>query len=247
MRKGRIAQSHLAKTSSKIAKANTHLLDLLRRDAWFGSLPLPLVEIILRQSTMRDFPDGARIYAVGDAPDGLYGIACGSVRMMHYTPSGDYSIYYVNQSPVWFGELSEFDGEPRIQDVTANGAVSLLHLPHHAFQRIISNEPRYCFEFARLMAWHVRAVFQTLAQVNTLPVANRVAQTLLRMRNVSASPGKENDAVRLSQDALAAIIGASRQTISKLVRRWEKDNIVKIGYRKISIIDRAALNRVATG
>jgi CRP-like cAMP-binding protein len=247
MHKGRSIPPRTTKAAPETGDANADLMSLLRRDTWFGSLPPPLANIILQQSTLRNFPDGARIYAAGDAPDGIYGIISGSVRMMHHSVTGDYSIYYVNQPPVWFGELSEFDGEPRIQDVTANGNASLLHLPHHAFQRIISDEPRYCFEFARLMAWHVRAVFQTLAQVNASPIANRVAQALLRMQNVPAGPGKEHDALRLSQDALAAIIGVSRQTINKVVRQWEKDHIVEIRYRKISIIDRVALNRVASG
>lgn len=45
---------------------------------------------------MRNFPDGARIYAAGDAPGGLYAVVRGSVEMMHHAPTGDYSIYYVN-------------------------------------------------------------------------------------------------------------------------------------------------------
>jgi len=53
---------------------NADLIGLLRRDPWFGSLPLWLAEIILQQSGMRNFPDGARIYAAGDAPGGLYAV-----------------------------------------------------------------------------------------------------------------------------------------------------------------------------
>jgi CRP/FNR family cyclic AMP-dependent transcriptional regulator len=246
VRESRTCPSRAAKAPSEISTTNADLIGLLRRDAWFGSLPPRLAEIILQQSVMRNFPDGARIYTAGDAPSGIYGVVHGSVRMTHHAATGDYSIYYVNQPPVWFGELSEFDGEPRMQDATANGDVSLFHLPHHAFHRIINVEPRYCFDFARLMAAHMRAVFQTLAQVNTLTVASRVAQTLLRMQNVSAGLGRENDVPRLSQDALAAIIGVSRQTINKLVRQWERNGIVEIRYRKIWIVDQAALHRLAS-
>ena len=51
--------------------------------------------------------------------------------------------------------------------------------------------------------------------------------------------------ITLSQEAIATLLGASRQTVNQAVRRLRERHAVATGYRRITVVDATALERVA--
>jgi CRP-like cAMP-binding protein len=225
--------------------ARDDVLATLRADEWFAALPPELAAGILRNAALVQRRDGEIIFATGDPADGIYAVLAGSVRMVHMTREGLCAIYYFVQAPSWFGELSELDGGPRVQDAVAVGPVHLLHLSHVRFRALVDREPRFWAHFAALMAGHARGVIGALAAMTTQPAAVRIARHLVAIhRNAERVPWSRSRPA-LTQEALAAMAGVSRQTVSGIVKQWERDGIVRLSYRTIEIADFGKLNRIA--
>src|SRR5688572_23241861 len=86
---------------------------LLRTGIWFSGLPERLADALLAAGTLRDLTPGERLFSRGDAPDGLYAIVDGAIRVSGVSESGKEAVLTLLESPQWFGEVSVFDGQPR--------------------------------------------------------------------------------------------------------------------------------------
>lgn len=212
--------------------------DLLMTDPWFQALPSELIRLILENSTIRDVADGTFIFAAEDQPTGQFAILEGEVRLCLNTRNGKHVIFPIFRAGAWFGHLSVLDGQPRFQDAIASGPTRLLFFSKAAFNRIINDDPRYALDFAKLVCRHIRVTMSLLAEAQTASLRGRLAHTLL---NLAVNPAQKQ---RISQEALAAMMGASRQTINRILKRWEQDNLVAVHYGQVLVCDRVALSRL---
>ena len=225
------------------AMAVTGLMQLLDRDAWFAALPCGLREEMVRSSVVRRLNHGDPGYAIDGPPDGLHTVLQGALYCVRFAPNGKIVMCLILRPPEWFGALSEFDGTGCAMTATAYGPTMTLHLPHRSFQRLVTDEPRHYLHFARLLARQLQRAVGALASTKSVPLRSRVAYALLEL--VESLPCSENPATPISQDTIAAMVGVSRQTISKIVNAWSRDGVLKIRYRAIEVRDRAALQRIS--
>lgn len=68
----------------------------------------------------------------------------------------------------------------------------------------------------------------------------RLAGEILRQRRLANS-----EQIRISHQALADILGTYRETISAILRDFKRENWVELGYRRITILNPAALGEMA--
>ena len=181
---------------------------------------------------------------MNDAPSGIYGLLSGGVRLSQYTPSGKHILYSTFSPGTWFGVISEFDGLPRPHNAIAVEPTRLLQISSSAFRELISRDWRYCFDMARSVVALFRNTLELLSEMRTLPYPARVAQTLLAMSDHEVAAGGAGGDPRVTQDDLAAMVGVTRQTISRLLTDWEDDGIVERGYGRIRLCDASRLARI---
>lgn len=226
--------------AARQALARTDLLLRLRKDPWFASLSDALCQALVDRSVIVRYAGGEPIYLAGDISDGMYGIVQGAVQMQHLTSGGYYGMYYVKRAPSWFGELDEFDERPRAQNAIAVGPVKVLHLSHAAFQAIVTRQPAFWRDFASLLGGHVRELFDRVEAMATSPARVRLAQSLLTTHveaQRAGADGANDQSTTISQESLAAMVGISRQTASKILKRFEKQRLVRLSYRSIQLLD----------
>lgn len=213
---------------------------LVDADRWFGALPPARRTLLLDHAQIRAVPAGTRLYAVGDPPDGLWAVLAGQVRLMGYPADGVEQLALIVGPGTWFGELSTLDGGPRPHDAIAFGAARVLHVPMEAFGRAAAATPELYRDLGLLACAHQRATLAFLAQNTAQPIAVRLARTL-----AGAARAAGEGPLRIRQAEIAAMIGVSRQTLNKELRRLEDAGLVKLGYAEIAVLDIAALRAVA--
>src|SRR5690349_2713154 len=86
---------------------------LLRTGRWFHALPEAMQDALLAAAVVRPLPAGTTLFSRGDAPDGLYAIVDGALRISGVTDSGKEAVLTRIEPPAFFGEVSVFDGLPR--------------------------------------------------------------------------------------------------------------------------------------
>jgi CRP-like cAMP-binding protein len=87
----------------------------------------------------------------------------------------------------------------------------------------------------------LRQVEDRLEEVAYKKLPQRLAKLLLDMSN-----GKDQSTIRTSHQYLADSLGTYRETVSTILRTFKADGMVELGYRRINVLDAAALQALAT-
>lgn len=214
---------------------------VLLRHNWFGGLPKPLMEIVLDKSIQCEVAAGSLIYATGDEANGLFAVLSGEVRLVGNTPDGKSILYRRLRPGGWFGHLAVLDQQPRFQDAIAVMPTRLLHLTPSGFGAILDADPRYVVHFYHLVCRDIRIAMSMLAEMKASALPQRVAQVLLEM----SSDGGGTEKPRMTQEAIAAMVGTSRQTVNRVLRRWVGKNVIEIEYGRVIVRNQGTLALIA--
>lgn len=217
----------------------------LSRDPWFASLRPEMVDQMLSLAVERRYRPGQVVYSINAPPSGMFGVLSGNVRLSEYTRDGKLILAGAFSAGVWFGVISEFDGQPRPHTATAVQHSRVLHLSSAAVRELMSTDWRNCFDLGRCVAALYRRTLHSLSNLRTFDYPARVAQSLLAMSDYEIVIRSSDADPRVTQDDLAAAVGVTRQTIHKLLTEWEEQGIIERGYGRIRLINQRALSRIA--
>jgi len=122
--------------------------------------------------------------------------------------------------------------------VQIEGSASKMSRP--AFTQAMESIP----SFRKLMYAYVQAFLeQVMASVacnGAHSLKQRLARWLLMMRDRS-----DDDALPITQDLLAEMLGVQRPTITNVAKELERDGLIKRGRRQVTILDRKRLTKAS--
>ncbi|MDE1145503.1 MAG: Crp/Fnr family transcriptional regulator [Azospirillaceae bacterium] len=217
---------------------------VLEGRGWLAEQPADLRAEILARGRLRGYADGQAVYRGGDAPDGLYALVTGRMRLATVQEDGREVVILHAGPGHWFGEVSMVDGLPRSQTAVAKGDSLVLHLPAQAFAAIVEADPRRWANFAGILSRHLRQATHYLGEVLAQPTPRRTARLLAllcRLEDAGGGPCL----LPLSQEDLAGMLGLSRQTTNRALARLEKAGLLRRGYGGITVLEPASLDRFA--
>jgi CRP/FNR family cyclic AMP-dependent transcriptional regulator len=222
------------------------VLALLRADPWFGSVPPDFEEALLSLATPRRLLNGEHLFFRGDAPDGLYAMLEGTLRVSGVTEAGKEAILSLVDAPSWFGEIALFDRLPRTHNAVAEGVVRVLHVPQSALLDLLARAPHYWRELGVLMALRLRLTFISMEDLALLPAEARLARRLVWLVEASAlTPAEGPCVVPISQSQLGLMLSLSRQTTNQVLQALQDQNVLRVAYGRIEVLDRARLMALA--
>lgn len=211
-------------------------LGILESDRWFRGVPADRRSRLLERGNVVTLASGARVYEIGAPPDGLWAVLEGQVRLVGYPAIGMESLALVLTPGTWFGELSTLDGGARPHDAVAFGPVRVLHVPLRAFEQLAAEHPLLYRDLGLLVCAHQRRSIAYMAQSMGQPVDVRLARTL-----AAAARQSPDGAIRLRQEDVAAMIGLSRQSTNKALKRLEAQGLLALSYGEMRVLDLPAL------
>jgi len=216
--------------------------------SWFSKLSLPLRNDILSRSSVRRLADGAMLSARGQPADEWCGVAKGAVRVSSVSLSGkEITLTYVEPG-VWFGDISLFDGLPRTHDANAHGATTLLVVRKPDFKELLAKHVELYDALLRLNCRRLRLMFDVVEDLNTRPLAARLAkQIVLLARSYGVHDGEEiRIGLQLAQEDLAQMLGASRQRVNQELKGFERDGAVRIEPTRLVVLSKEKLLAIAS-
>jgi CRP/FNR family transcriptional regulator, cyclic AMP receptor protein len=206
---------------------------------WFAALPLAERRTVIAACERVRLAPGEMLFRQGDdvpADSGaFYGVVSGSLKASSLREDGKEAILVVLEAGNWFGEISLIDRQPRTHDATALGETQVLALPRPAFDRLMKR-PAFALAVCRMLAARVRSLYGMVEDATLRSTRARVARRLLLLARGDATQASETRrTVPVSQEALAMMLGVSRQTLSKELQALAKEGVVELGYGRIAI------------
>lgn len=231
---------------------NTPVLTLDERfniesGSWFSKLSPALRQAILARATLRRLADGATLSARGTPAQEWVGVAKGAVRVSSVSLSGKQVTLTYVEPGTWFGDIALFDGLPRTHDASAHGETTLLIVRKSDFKELLSQHVELYDALLRLNCRRLRLMFDQIEDLNTRPLAARLAkQVLLLARAYGIEQGDEiRIGLQLAQEDLAQLLGASRQRVNQELKGFERDGAVRIEPTRLVVLSKDKLLAIA--
>lgn len=220
--------------------------ELLLSGRWFQGLSAGFSERLLREGVVRDLPADGRVFSRGDAPDGLYAVLDGSIRIGGVGESGKEAVLAVVEAPQWFGEIAVFDGLPRTHDASASASATVAHVSTPALDAMLAEHPAWWRELGLLVTTKLRLAFVVMEDMALLPLLPRVARRLALMADAHGElSDRSRRVLRAPQELLAAMVSASRQTTNQVLKELEARGLVRVSYGEVEILDLPGLRAAA--
>jgi CRP/FNR family transcriptional regulator, cyclic AMP receptor protein len=185
--------------------------------AWLPGLSPDLTPIISARARRRVFQQGETVFHKGDPGVSMFLILDGQVKIVLPSDEGEEALVGVLDAGECFGELSMIDGAPRSATVVAAVATETLMIQREDFLQAVATHPRLALDLLRILAGRLRATDEVVADVAFLDVPARLAKRLLELARDYGTTGPDGTTIglRLTQSELAAMVGATRESVNK--------------------------------
>jgi len=212
-------------------------------------LPNDVRTAFLRQVRVRRHDTGDVIYGQGDAGEEMFRLVSGSVRLSVARADGRELLYLLFKPGDCFGTSSCVDREPRPQTAEAASAVDVQVLSRAAFDRLRHDYREFDDALLRLMTRHMRLLSGFFADAHLTTLSARIASRIVANSRSFGVPGEAGTgfSVHLSQSDFALMVGASRQSVNKVLQRFQEDGLIVIEYGALVVrdLDRLQLRAAA--
>ncbi len=195
---------------------------------------------------MRPYKRSEVIFRKDDPGTHLYLILDGAVKISLPGEFGQEALVAIMRPGDFFGELALFDRSPRSAGATALEDTRAALLAGEDFLAFLERHPSAVRVVLETLARTIRRLSDRVEHLTFLDVPSRVAKYLLDLSQAAAkqpvaagaraaaSPPLE---VSLTQDELAAFVGASRVSVNRVLGDLERREIVSVKRRRIAILD----------
>lgn len=221
--------------------------DILARAGIFQGVNPQAVDTLIKQMEGVRFPRGATIFEEGEPGDRLYIITSGKVKLARHASDGRENLLTVMGPSDMFGELSIFDPGPRTSSAVCVTEVQGATMDSTMLRGWVDAHPEIAQQLLRVLARRLRRTNNSLADLIFTDVPGRVAKTLLQLANRFGS--QEGGALRvnhdLTQEEIAQLVGASRETVNKALATFAHRGWIRLEGKSVLIVDTEHLARRA--
>ncbi|HVT20587.1 MAG TPA: Crp/Fnr family transcriptional regulator [Mycobacteriales bacterium] len=213
----------------------------------FAALDAESAETLEKVLTSRTVPRGHVVFKEGDPGDRLFIVLDGKIKIYRASADGRENLIALLGTGEMFGELSLFDPGPRTASVAAVTDATLASLDHDDLRPLLLERPGVGVELLRALAQRLRRTNDAMADLVFTDVPGRVAKALLDLAAKFGVPEAEGKRVRhdLTQEELAQLVGASRETVNKALSEFAHRGWLRIEGRSVLLLDEERLVRRA--
>ena len=222
--------------------------DVLRQAPLFSALDDEAATALRASMTETRLRRGDVLFHEGDSGDRLYIVADGKVKLGRTSSDGRENLLAILGPGQMFGELSLFDPGPRSATVTAVTDADLrLALPRRPAALARGSPRSVARGLLTQLAGRLRKANDVVADLVFSDVPGRVAKALLDLADRFGRTADDGVHVHhdLTQEELAQLVGASRETVNKALADFASRGWLRLEPRSVVIMDVERLSRRA--
>lgn len=176
--------------------------------------------------------------------DAVYGVAHGALKLYRNRLIGKEFLVRLVEAGDVFGRISATSDEFVIQAISAT---RVLRIPRASFVGLLQRRPELALEVVQLVEEQNRHLVRRLEALAFKDVHTRVAETLLELAAEHGQVCGHGFAVdiRLNQQDLADLVGASRQMVNRVLGDLSRRLLIQKMGRVICILHLERLRRYA--
>ena len=218
--------------------------DALKRVWLFSELADAEIDRVRALARPQRYPARHTIVSQGDESADLFLIIDGRLRVSSCNANGDEVVLAIMGPGEVFGEMALLDGAPRSATVSTLDACQLLVIEAGAFHALLRQMPTLAQSLMKVMARRIRTLSDRTQDVALLDVESHLAKVVLALASRfgdNSRSGQTAITLKLSQQELASMVGATRELVNRRLRAWVERGIVELVSGSLVIKQRQAL------
>ena len=217
---------------------------LFETHTFFGQLGPADRDALMAHARLEHYPAGQEIFAKGSPGRSMVAVVRGTVRISSASSGGKEIVLAIVHAGEIFGELALLDGGERSADASAMSDCDLLVIDHRDLVPFLERRSDVCLLLLKLLCQRLRRTNSYVEEALFEQLEHRIAKALLRLaEDLGTCEGPVS--LHLSQQELAQMIGATRESVNKQLHVWQRLGMVELGKRLIVLRDPAALEDMA--
>jgi CRP-like cAMP-binding protein len=181
----------------------------------------------------------------GDSGGALFFILSGYLKAVRQGADGNEVLLSVMGPREVMGELSVLDGHPRSATVVTLESAELAVVEREPLLTLVQQSPSLALGLIAVLTQRLRNLSKRCEDISLLDIPARLAETLLALadRHGERSGRDVRIPVKLSQQDLGNMVGATRESVNKQLRQWTQDGILRQEEGRVVISDLGALRQ----
>jgi CRP/FNR family cyclic AMP-dependent transcriptional regulator len=218
----------------------------MRQERFFCNLSPRAVQSLAAISSSATYPKGAVLFVEGQEPRGIFVICNGRVKLTASSAEGKSLITRIAEAGEVVGLPGSISGKPYELTAEALEPIQANFIPREVFLQFLRDNGEAALKVAELLSdiYH-----STHREIRYLGLSGSAAQKLARfLLDFTGSQAAENGTIRatltLTHEEIAEMIGASRETVTRLFGSFKKRNLIEVHGSTLVVKSRSALQVV---
>lgn len=197
--------------------------------------------------TANHFSKGDIIYRQGDSSTMLRVVVAGNVKLVAYTLDGESVLLDMLQPGDFFGNPTAASKDIYNETAEAQTFACILSIRHNDFREVMKRCPSVAMSVLDITTERLRKSRQRIRHLSTLPVTKRIAHILITLAGKFGEKHRHGLLIQLplSRKDLADMAGTSAATASRIMSRFQEDNLITSGRQWVAIKDKPELLRIS--
>ncbi|CBN57836.1 Crp/Fnr family transcriptional regulator [Kamptonema animale CS-326] len=225
------------------SQSNVH--QLMLSTAFFSGLPETVTDRATVHIVTRSHPANQVILLENDWGSSVYFILDGWVKIRTYNLDGKEVTLNILGKGELFGEMAALEEAPRSTDVITLAPTLIGNMPAQDFVQLIHSEPLAGIRLAQLMGRRLRQVNRRL-RLRESDSTSRVADILLFLAEGQGKSSLQGgtEIPNLPHRELSSLSGLARETVTRVLSKLEKKQLIRRDKDVLCIPDMHALERL---
>jgi len=210
-------------------------INFLRNVSIFEELPERDLEKIAKLGTRKVFSKGNVILMEDEIGSALFIIINGKVKVSRLDETGREVILSILGPGEVFGEMSLLDGLKRSATVSALTDTEVLIIYRDDFLNLLNKHPQIAISLLRELTQRLRKADMQIKSLSLKDAEGRIGCVLIMLADDLGKMYKGHVIVEglPTQQDLANMAGTSRETVSRILSKFEKNGLIKIEGKKL--------------
>jgi CRP/FNR family cyclic AMP-dependent transcriptional regulator len=222
-------------------------LELLANVALFSDFSVKQLEAVSLVTRRKNLQRRDELFHKDDEGGEIYVVASGKLKALTTSTEGDDVVFSILGPGEVFGEVALLGATPRTATVSAIEDCQLLVIDRRDFMSFLRTNPEVSVKLLSVLAIRLKRVSELVEDTLFLNLPMRLAKKLVSLSR--AYGGEVADGIRidlrLSQEEWGDLVGTTRESINKQVRKWTESEIIRVDDGYVVILKPVELEKLA--
>jgi CRP-like cAMP-binding protein len=220
----------------------SNLRDFLRTVTVFSELDDSTLASVVSVCHVKKVEKGQFLFFQEDPGEGVYIVRKGCVSIRLSTADGRELVINEMYPGDLFGDIGSILAQARTASAVVHQRGEVLYIQQVDFLRLVDCQPKVMHKLLELLAERLRECTQRESALAFLDAPARVARLLV---DAASKPVSLGGLVTIGQEDIAQHIGATRQTVAKILGQWRRAGWIITGRGRIMVVNRTALRKIS--